>query len=232
MKKKLLSILILGIIVLGLTGCGNKNEEKVELTQAMIFKETYESLNNRTNTSGKEHRTLNISEDNPFIYATGEDIVEKIEKGETFYVYFGDKLCPWCRSAIEKAIEIANKHDVKTIYYVPIWDDVGNEVLRDKYEIENDKVLKVHEGTQAYYKLLDYLKDYISDYEFAANKNGGDKLGVNEKRIYAPTFIYIKDGETIKSTSGLSDEQKDAREKLTDKMLEDEEKLFEEFFDN
>ena len=51
-----------------------------------------------------------------------------IENKETFYVYFGDELCPWCRSVIEKFIEVAKKNDVKKVYYVKIWDDDHNEI--------------------------------------------------------------------------------------------------------
>ena len=34
-----------------------------------------------------------------------KDILKRIDNKETFYVYFGDRLCPWCRSVIEKSIE-------------------------------------------------------------------------------------------------------------------------------
>ena len=178
MKKRILTLTILIITLLGLTACDNKKINE----SATKFKEEYESLNGKTNSNGKVHRTLIIDENNPYEKVSASDILKKLENKETFYVYFGDKLCPWCRSVIEKSIEIANKNNINKIYYVNIWDDEGNEVLRDKYT--------------------------------------------------APNFIYIKNGKPIKITEGISDKQKDSREELTDEILNDEEELFSEFFNN
>ena len=98
MKKTIFSLLVIGLIILSVTGCGKENIESN--VDALKFKEEYEAINGVANSSGKEHRTLSISEDNPFVYVTGEEIVEKIENNETFYVYFGSPYCPWCRSVI------------------------------------------------------------------------------------------------------------------------------------
>ena len=51
-----------------------------------------------------------------------------------------------------------------------------------------------------------------------------------EKRIYAPNYIYVSEGKAIRMTTGISDKQTDSREELTDEILDDEEKLFSEFF--
>ena len=75
MKKIILSLLVMGLVLLSVTGCGKEKEKQI--TDALKFKEEYEAING--NSSGKEHRTLSISEDNPFVYATGAEIVEKIE---------------------------------------------------------------------------------------------------------------------------------------------------------
>ena len=58
------------------------------------------------------------------------------------------------------------------------------------------------------------------------------EVKVGEKRIYAPNFIYVNNGKAVKMTEGISDKQKDAFEELSDEILEDEEKLFNEFFNN
>ena len=220
MKKNILFISIL-VFVLLLTGCTSNKD-------ALKFKEEYESLNGQTSKSGKEHRTLDIDEDNPFIYITASDLIEKIENEETFYVYFGDKLCPWCRSVIEKAIEIANKKGINKIYYIPIWDDDGNEILRDKYELKDGKAKKVSDGIEEYEELLEYFEDVLSDYNLT--DEDGNKVEVGEKRIYAPNFIYVKDGETKKLVTGISESQKDSREKLSKEILKDEEEAFNKFF--
>ena len=228
--KKTLLVLTLALTVLTVAGCAKK-EEKEYKKEALAFKEDYESLNGKKNKMGKEHRKLNINKENPFVTTTAEEIVKKIENNETFYVYFGDKLCPWCRSVIEKSIEVANNNKITTIYYVPIWDDEGNEILRDKYELDSkNKAVKKVDGTQAYYKLLKYFDSVLSEYKLKTED--GKEISTKEKRIYAPNFVYVKDGKAIKLTEGISDKQKDSREKLTDEILKDEEKMFTEFFKN
>ena len=224
MKKKVLLLITVIISVLTLTSC-NKNKD------ALLFKEDYESLNGQTTASGKEHRTLNIPENNPFVITTAKDIIDKIENKETFYVYFGSKLCPWCRSSIEKAIEVANDKDIQKIYYVDVWDDEGNEILRDKYTLDdNGNAVLVTEGKEEYFKLLSLLADVLPDYTYAANKNGGAKLSIEEKRIYLPTYIYVANGKPVRITGGLSDLQTGSRDELTKEILSDEENLFNNFF--
>ncbi len=224
MKKKVLLLAIVFISIFTLTAC-NKNKD------AALFKADYESLNGKTNASGKEHRNLNIPEDNPFIMSSAEEIIKKIENKESFYVYFGSKLCPWCRSSIEKAIEVANGNEIDKIYYVDVWDDEGNEILRDKYTLDdNGKAVMEVEGKPEYFTLLELLGDVLPDYTYAANRNGGAKLDVNEKRIYLPTYIYVANGKPVRITGGISDLQTGSRDELTEEILADEEELFENFF--
>lgn len=222
MKNKLLVLSVLLISVFMLVGCSSK--------AATEFKNEYEALNGKTNKSGKEHRTVNIDKNNPYIKVTPEEIVKKIEKKETFYLYVGDALCPWCRSAIEKSIEVANKNKIKKIYYIEIWDDEGTEILRDKYEIQDGELVKTVEGTDAYKTLLTSFDSLLTDYVITDAK--GNKVSTGEKRIYAPNYFYIKDGKAVKLIKGYSSLQTDSREELTKEMLEDEEKQFTELFNN
>ena len=223
MNKKVFKILVIALLMFTLTSCANKDH--------IAFKENYESLNGTTNKNGKEHRTVTIPKDNPIIISNASEIIKKIENEESFYVYFGSTLCPWCRSVIEKAIEIANTNGIDKIYYVDVWDEEGNEILRDRYTIDdNGNAVEEIEGTEEYYKLLTYLNDVLPDYTYAANKNGGQKLDIDEKRIYLPTFIYIAKGKPIRATGGISDLQTDSRQELTNEILQDEEKQFDDFF--
>ena len=224
MNKKNILMVILIIVMLLITGCSSAGKD------ALKFKDDYESINGLENAAGKIHRSLSISKNNPFEYTTGKDIITKIENKETFYVYFGDKLCPWCRSVIEKFIEVSKDYDVETVYYVPIWDDEGNEILRDKYIVnEEGKSELTIEADEAYYTLLDYFQDFLSDYTLT--DSDGNILDTGEKRIYAPNFIYVKDGKVIALTEGISDAQTDSREELTNEILKDEETLFINFFE-
>ena len=224
MKKKYLFTFLISFMLLLTTDCGTKENK-----DALKFKEEYESLNNIENNSGKRHRTVTISEDNPFVYATGKEIVEKIENKETFYVYFGSAYCPWCRSAIEKAIEVAQKNNIDKIYYVNIWDGDHVEILRDTY-ILNDKgkLEQTYSGGEGYQKLLKYFDSLLGEYTLT--DKDGNKVSVGEKRIFAPNYIYVEKGEAKKLIEGTSDLQKDSREELTEEILNDEEKIFQDFF--
>lgn len=220
MKKIILSFLLL-LSIFTITGCATK--------EAKAFKEDYEKLNGTTNKSGKEHRRVNISEDNPFIEVSADEIVKKIDNKETFYVYFGSTLCPWCRSVIESAIKVAKQNNIKTIYYVDIWDDNGKEILRDKFEVKDKKAVKVQDGTESYYKLLESFNDLLRDYKVTENDK---EYETGEKRIYAPNYFYIKDGKAEKLVTGKSDKLTDSRGELTDEIKKDQEKIFNDFFKN
>ena len=223
MKKVLLSLLIL-LSIFAVFGCTNKN--------AKAFKEDYEKLNGTTNKAGKEHRTLSISEDNPFIEVSADEIVKKIDNKETFYVYFGSTLCPWCRSVIESAIIIAKEKNIKTIYYVDVWDDDGKEILRDKYEYKDNKLQKTINGTDSYYKLLEKFNSLLRDYKVDDPNIDDKKYDTGEKRIYAPNFFYIKNGNAEKLVTGKSDKLKDPRDILTDEIKSEQEKIYRDFFNN
>lgn len=228
MKKKVLISLLLLVSLISFTGCFyNKEENKV----ALAFKNDYEELNGKTNKSGKEHRTISISEDNRFVEITMEELMKKIDSGDSFYVYFGSRLCPWCRSVIEMADKVSRENDIEKVYYIDIWDDEGNELIRDKYTIdENNKLVLEKEGTEEYKKLLELFGSLLRDYTLT--DNNGDEVAVGEKRIYAPNYFYINKGKAVRMITGKSDTQKDAREELTEEMLKDEEEKFDKFFIN
>lgn len=218
MMKKYLSIILIALIIL--TGCTKSD--------SALFKADYESLNGKTNKNGKIHRTITIPKDNPIVLSSAKEIVSLIDAKESFYVYFGSKLCPWCRSVIEKALEIANYNGIDKIYYVDIWDENGEEILRDKYDLDADgNPTKIKDGTPEYYKLLATFNDLLRDYTYEEN---GETKSYGVKRIYAPNFIYVKNGKISRLTSGKSSLQKDAREELTEEMLKEEEKQFDDFF--
>ena len=224
MKKIIISIVLLFGVFL-ITGC----QKEVINQKAIDFKNEYEALNGKTNDKGKDYRVLSISEDNPFEKVEASNIVEMYNDGETFYVYFGDPLCPWCRSVLEKAIEVAKENGIDKIYYVRIWDKDKNEILRSKYELNDEGQLeKTSEGTEDYYALLKYFGELLDDYTIT--NEDGKKIETGEKRIYAPTFVYVKNGIAEKLTEGISESQEDPYGKLTEEMLDDEEQQFNDFF--
>lgn len=224
MKNKILLILLLTVGIINLTACAN---QKVKMNDAEKFKKEYESYNGEKN-DYFEYRDLSISEKNPFIYTTAEDIVKKIENKETFIVYFGDPECPWCRSVIEQAVKSAMENNVKKIYYVRLWNGFHNEILRDIYELKDGNPIEKSKGTEAYYKLLKYFDKLLNDYTLTdENKN---TVSVNEKRIFAPNFIFIKNGKAEKLINGISQKQKKFNSELSEEVINDEKEIFNNFY--
>lgn len=105
MKKRWIIYLL--VITLLISGCANKD--------ARTFKKEYETLNDTG-----DFRRVKIPTNNPIKYANAHDIVKMIEEEKTFYVYFGSSYCPWCRSVIEKFLEVAKDYDIEDVYYVDI----------------------------------------------------------------------------------------------------------------
>lgn len=202
--KKILLIGIIGVSLFLLTGCVDKD------TDAYKFKKEYESINNKDNGNGKKYRKLNIANDNPFVYSTAEDIVKRLDKEETFIVYFGFKECPWCRSIMEELIRSAKDKKVDKIYYVDIKD------IRDVKEIDKDgNVITTKEGNKAYMELLERFSNVLSDYNLSKENI---EINAVEKRIYAPNIIAVSKGKAIQMEEGISKELTDPYSKLTDKM--------------
>ena len=127
MKKKVIivvsSLVFLIALGLGIYYLFFKKLDNPVNADALKFKEEYESMNGLVNeNNGKSYREVSISNDNPFVYKTADELAEMIENKETFIVYFGFKTCPWCRSIISTLDKIAHDKNVTKIYYVDILD--------------------------------------------------------------------------------------------------------------
>ena len=227
MKRKIILSLFTIVLLLGaVTGCGKKEEKKNE--DAIKFKEEYESFNDKKN-DYFDYRTLNISEDNPFVFATDEEIVKMIENKETFIVYFGDPQCPWCRSIIEQAIKSAKENGINKIYYVRFWNGFHEEKIRDVYELdENNKPVLKQEGSKSYPKLLEYLDNVLSEYTL--KDKDGNAINVGEKRIFLPNFVAVVKGEAKELIDGISEKQTHYNGELTEEIITDEKQAFNNFF--
>ena len=206
--KKFIIIILSITLLLTLTGC---TKEK-EITDALKFKEEYESINNQDNGyNGKKHREITIDEDNPFIYTTAEELSEKMNNKESFIVYFGFKDCPWCRSVIEQLVKVAKDNDVDKIYYVDVKE------IRDTIGVDEEGNLNTtKEGSKGYKELIEKMRDVLDDYK--VKNSDGEEIETGEKRIYAPNVVAVSKGEAIQLETGISKEQKDGYQELTDKM--------------
>ena len=205
MKKKIIIMILLCMI--GFTACTKIDKS----SDAYQFKEEYESLNGEKNESGKTIRTLDIPLDNPLIYASSDEIVEKIEKKETFVVYFGFAKCPWCRSMIEQFIQSAKDNKIDKIYYVDVLD------IRDTYQIDDEgNPQKTKNGTEGYMSLIEEIGNVLSEYTLKDEE--GNEIVVGEKRIYAPNVVAIVNGKAEKMVEGISEKLEDPYSELTEEM--------------
>ena len=204
--KKIIILIMIVIIPVVLTGCDKKEEQ----TDAYKFAEEYNSINGLENENGKKYRELSIQTENPFVYATAEEIAEKIENKETFIVYFGFSKCPWCRSVLEQLIKVAEEKNVNKIYYVDVLD------IRDTKEVNDEgEVVTTKEGTEGYNKLIEQLADVLDDYSLTKDE---ETISAGEKRIYAPNVVAVSRGKAKQLETGISEELKDPYGKLTDNV--------------
>ena len=221
MKK----ILLLAGLALLLIACTSKKEQASDAKQ---FKEEYESYNGKIRAKNNmENRTISIDEDNPFVYINSDELIKKIEGKEDFFLYLGSPECPWCRSNIEMAIEVGKENDIDTIYYLNIWDEHGQEIFRDLYDVVNGKVVHKVEGDPNYYKFIEYFDKYLDDYILS---DGDNQIDVNEKRVYIPLYMHISNGDVIEMTTGQAESQTDGYMELNDIVKQEQKKLFEKLF--
>jgi len=203
--KKIITVLLVVTGLFLLTGCVDKSSD------AYKFKTEYESMNGEKTENGKEYRSLKIDNDNPFVYSTAKEIVEKIDNKETFIVYFGFKECPWCRSVLEQLIKAAKDNSVETIYYVDVKD------IRDVKEIdENGEINTTKEGDSSYMELIEKLDNVLDEYSLTNDND--EKISTGEKRIYAPNIVAVSSGKAIQLETGISDELTDPYMELTTKI--------------
>lgn len=186
------------------------------ITDSIKFKEEYEALNGTSDANGTQIRSILIDEDNPIIYANESDILSMMDNKESFVVYFGFTSCPWCRSILTSLISAAKENGITKIYYV----DVLN--IRDKYELnDKNKAVKTVEGSEGYAKLLEALNPVLDDYSpltYKDKKNKTKKVKINEKRIYAPNVVTIKNGTPVALETGIIDTLTDSHMEITDDM--------------
>ena len=208
MKKKII-ISILVIIAGGFFVFIHNDYIRYKKSDTYKFKVEYENLNGEISKSGSEYRKVSISKKNRMKYATAEEIVKKIDKNESFIVYFGFATCPWCRSMIENLVNLSIDKGID-VFYVDILD------IRDTIEFKDGEVKTTKEGSKAYMELLDRLGSVLSNYSLK-DKNGND-IDTNEKRIYAPNVVAVVNGLPIKMVEGVSSKLTDPYSNLSDEM--------------
>ncbi len=139
-KKRIIKdifLIIAGIaMIIAFVIIGNNTEKKPEETDASKFVKEY----------------TKVRENNPFIYKTGEEIIEILNSG-TGIVYLGFPECQWCQSYIKMVDDVASDLEVKNIYYFNIKDDRASntKVYQDIVKILDSNLEKDDEGNKRIY---------------------------------------------------------------------------------
>jgi len=206
----LLAILLLCVMYIRVLD----NRENLIDSDAVKFEKEYESLNG-IKKGDNEYLELDISSENPMIYATYEDIEQIINNG-TGVIYFGFPECPWCRNVVPQLISVAEEVGLDKIYYFNALE------IRDIKSLdENGNIIIEKEGTEEYNKLIELLYDYLGEYEGLNDEN--------IKRLYFPTVVFAKDGQIIGSHIGTLDSQTNPYIPLTESQSAELKAIYSEY---
>ena len=191
------------------------------------FKNEFEDLNNKT-IDNITYISVNINSNNKIKYVTEEELIKKLDNKETCLVFFGYSKCPWCRAVVENFINESIDNNIDNIYYLNI------EEIRDEYKLNDNKQLElIKEGTEGYKILLTKLDSILNNYEsfkYLDTEGVEIEVPVNEKRIYGPTLMFIKDGVPTKMTNGISALLKDPLAPRSDEMNNESKQLFDDIY--
>ncbi len=193
-----MALVIIAIIFLIIFSFINKNKEtknKTEISDSLKFKKEYENLNSKKSSNGKEYPEVLINDDNIVKYTTYKEINKILDNKENALIYFGFESCPWCRNAVPILIQAASSTGLNKIYYLNIKND------RNELKKENNEIITVKKGKKEYNLLVERLKDKLDTYSGLNDEN--------IKRIYAPTVMFIKNGEVINIHTSTVDSQSD-----------------------
>ena len=194
MKNKNI-IIAMGVIIVALIGvviyllvkennnANNVTNDKPEITDASKFADEY----------------TEISEDNVFVYASVDEIIDTLENGNGV-VYLGFPECQWCQRYVVYLNDVAKENNVDKILY---------------YNIREDR----NDNSENYLKIVDLLKDYLQD-----DEDGNPRIFVPAIIFMNDGKIVGFDDETSLDTKGCSnadeywtkDEIKDLKERLNE----------------
>ncbi len=221
-----LTIIAAGFILAFNVGKEEKPEEPVVKTDSEKFKDEYEAYNNKEleGNPSLHHREVTIDKENPIKYASASDIEKLFKDNASFVIYMGFPTCPWCRNAIGVLLDVAKSRNINDIKYINIYD------MRTMWTVKDDKLEVTRKGTDDYYKLLELFDSILDDYYYETDDN---KYETGEKRIYAPTVVFVKDGEIVGShvaTVTLNEDQT-PYDVILDDQKEELSKIYGELFD-
>ena len=222
MKKDFLKFYVLGLVVIAILCIGivifNK-KEATDIKSDTKFYDEYTAYNGKKNSNDKDYPLVNIDKKNLYYYISDEELKELLNNG-TGVLYLGFPTCPWCRNMVPVLNEAGNEYGINKINYYNIKD------IRSSFAFDDNNKLIKTDGNEIYSFLLEKLDKFLEDY--SVTDNNGKAIKTGEKRVYAPTVVFIKEGEVKRVIEGTVDSQKDPyilldedqRKELLNKYLE------------
>lgn len=212
MRKNIIIVisLIVVISVMSLVLVFMKTDEpKLNYTDDEIkFKDEYENLNGVELAQDYVLKTIDIESDNNIKYINDNEIMSKLTEG-TNVIYFGWADCNWCRSIVPTLINTLKESEINTLYYYDF------KKLRTEYENNSDK-----DKTKIYENILNIIGEDITSVFSEESPRSG------EKKILAPTVVFIKDGKYITLHVKSVDSQINSTDELTETQLKELKNIF------
>ena len=178
-----------------LTGCtakGNNTPTSNEIeTEKIILSDM----------SGYETYNKDIS----YIYydMTVEDMISKMDQGDSFVVYFGFETCPWCNDAMPILNEVAQANGIKVGYV----NTRKEESWSSNTDIDN------------YSLLVEKVGKYLS------------KDDEGNPRLYVPFVFFIKNGEVVGGHEGTVDGHNAHERRIDEEEAEELTRIYQELFE-
>ncbi len=170
MRKK--AAILLLCLAWCLTGCTAKTEDP-DLAAIMDKMEVTENISG-SDISG--YPSLE-GEETAYVKKTFTDVFNSIEQKENRLYYIGFPECEWCQSMVAILNQAAMEAG-KEIWYVPLYDEQGNQIydMKDREEF------------------VAYAKEHLE-----TNDEG-------EPTLYSPYVFVLSDGEIVSSHVGTLDD--------------------------
>ncbi|MBR6133574.1 MAG: hypothetical protein IKQ29_02525 [Bacilli bacterium] len=187
-------ILLVGYFIFTHTDKGKELIENIKNKETITkdekkFKEEYELLNSSNVV------TVSIKENNNVIYTSLDGVLKILDNGSGI-ILFGNKDDTNTRLVISKIIDNIGDKD---LYYLDVL--ANGEDIRAKYEFVDFKIKKVKDGVEGYDKLLEYLDEYLEEYQIV--RANGKKTSAEVKHLDIPLLIKVKDGKVINAVSSV-----------------------------
>lgn len=165
-KKVIILIFLVGLIWGGIILLKANNE--YHNTDSYRFNEEYNLL---LNTRVKYINANNL-----------DNILNK----DRAVIYIGTSKNEICHKVVPLLNEAVNKYNFNNFYYLNIDEE------KPIFDIKDNEVIKVKDGSENYYKLIDLLDPFLKEYVI---KKDNKEYKTGEKEIGLPFIIFIKDGK-------------------------------------